>query len=211
MSSKKRTPSVPVPWYQKRPVVRAAGTIVGLLAFGWFSLFVVFHSARMSTSNPQSTGPSVDIDAHTFLSSFHPAFQATSPVESYYWPHNVPIIERTEGLAFPIVISSHAVSDWETLHAWVSGVDWIHNDAEYDFRVQNNSLFWSVDPKQPVEATFPLSSIESGRTEYLTMKRFLELELEEDSASPKYRKFDGFVFRASDQVRLQHCLFVPFC
>jgi len=191
-----------VPWYRRRTAARWAGTLVGLVVVGWLSVFVVFHSARLSVHNPHPTGLSLDIDAHTFMSAFSEVYRPIGAIGGYTWPKESPFIEWTETCPVPIVITSYAISDWEVLHKWITGVDWLRNDAEYDFRVQDKEVFWHQDLTQPIVDTTPLPQLAGGQTQYLTMKRFLELDLEDDVSTGKHRKFEGFVFRTSDHVSL---------
>ena len=194
--------------------MHVAGAITGLLIFGWISIALVYFAAHSSEFNPVlvASTQSPD-DIHRALSAMSAAFTSLGPIESFKWQISLSFLEWTWLLEKPAITTAVSNQDWLTLYQWASSPKWLQSDAEYDFTVQNNeATFWNSFFDKPLYSHVPLPNLGDQTTEYITMERFLRAEYDEDLEEvhklPKYRKMQGFVFRASDQVRITSLPFI---
>jgi hypothetical protein len=187
-----------------------AGAITGLVVFGWISVALVYFAAQTSEFNPVLIPPNPDThDLDYDISSLSPIFTSLGPIETYKWQISLSFIDWTWQLTKPAIATAVSNQDWRTLYQWANGADWLlKNEIEYDFRAQNDqSTFWNVYIDKPLYSLVPLPNFGDSHIEYFTMDRFHRAEYEEDLDEPqklaKFKKFQGFIFRASDQVRME--------
>lgn len=207
-----------VPWYRKKRFVQVAGSITGFLFMTWLSIFIVYHSSRSADNSLQSSLQMTNIDKDSFMSSFHPIYHPLHQVESYYWPKDASLFPWLQNRHIPAVVSIVNLPEWQKLYRWASGSDWVvKSDVEYDFQVQNTPVFRTVRATSPFTSSVPLPLIEGEATQYLRLNDFFKIEFGEilpTDGSAKFKRFEGFLNRKSDNVRhhgilISHVLAFP--
>ena len=181
-----------------------AGSITGFLFMTWLSIFIVYHSSRSTDHSLQSSLQPTNIDKEVFMSSFHPIYHPQNQVESFFWPKDASLFDWTRNRAIPAVISIVNLPDWQNLFRWSSGSDWVSkSDVEYDFQTQKTPVFRTIHASSPFASSVPLPLVSGEETKYMRLNDFFRTEFGdvlEKEGSPKYKRFEGFVFRKHDGV-----------
>lgn len=204
MNSAPSTRKTKNPFFNKHCLVASGGAIFGLVFFTWVSLMVVFYTTRYGDRIPYVMRSS-DSALPITLSSFSSQFVLTKQVESYVWPREDSLVDYVAFLQEPALFPATAIPDWVQLYNWASSTRWFaQNTAKYDFQAQHQPVFWNLEREKPFHGLVPLPKFLSERSQDITLTQFFEDELgdsESETSSFKYKKFEGIVFRPSDNVR----------
>lgn len=186
-----------VPWYRRKRFVQVSGAIVGFLVMAWVSIFIVFHTTRLSQIPIDSSNTQAQIDKQAFASQFHAVFDPTTAVDVFYWPPDASFMDWLSNRAEPAVVSVSNLADWNKIYKWISGFEWLaQNTGDYDFQAQNSPIFKNVDMTKPLATSTPIPAANGESIQATKLENFFRVDFGETAdveGAPKFKRFQGFV------------------